>query len=239
MFYFIQAAHLWAWCSCQAPAALTRWWNLVGSKPARRGWHLCMEGWWGLLFCFCCRICVAEPCGIALVEAWAALGGCRQQVPGRGACIPWVPGWKSMPTMDAQAGEHVKRVPRMGACTGGAQAGGVRCGYPGEEQRGPPREERVYRQPYGALLLWGAPGSFPARWGTRPGWWSWDGNWNQKGLGMMAWEVAKLTPSSVFSPCAHHLYCSSADRPCGSCSSVALLSWPAGSEQAWIRFISE
>lgn len=41
--------------------------------------------------------------------------------------------------MDAQAGEHVKRVPRMGACTGGAQAGGVRCGYPGEEQRGPPK----------------------------------------------------------------------------------------------------
>lgn len=37
----------------------------------------------------------------------------------------------------------------------------------------------------------------------------------------------------------HHLYRSSADRPCGSCSSVALLSWPAGSEQAWIRFISD
>lgn len=62
-----------------------------------------------------------------------------------------------------QAGEHVKWVPRMGACTGGAQAGSVRCGPPGEEQRGPPGEERVYRQPYGALLLWRAPGSFPAR----------------------------------------------------------------------------
>lgn len=209
MFYFIQAAHLWAWCSCQAPAALTRWWNLVGSAPARRGWHLCMEGWWGLLFCFCCRICVAEPCGIALVEAWAALGGCRQQVPGRGAC------------------------------KAGTQDGSMYWGCPGREcAMWAPRRGAAWAPRRGACLPPALRGSaalgstwvFPCQ--VR----------HQAGLVELRWELKseRIGDDGLRGGKAeHHLYRSSADRPCGSCLSVALLSWPAGSEQAWIRFISE